>query len=224
MSVHVSKSLVLSAFAAAALVAQPALAGGIGFWGGQMDTDTFGKGVVGGGQLELDAAPWVSLLVRGGYASGFDDISLSEAGFVPGVNARRVFDTVGVNLSRAQIEDFAVAPVEGGVLLRLPAIFDVIGIYGGAGAGWYFLPGFDIKSGDRKVSVDSVTDMVGFWALGGVDVGISFFHLFAEAKYVSAKKDGETFDLDWVRGDSGAVRADIDLSGLTVLGGVRFEW
>ena len=209
--------------ALAAAFALQAAAGGIGFWGGSMDTETFGKGFAAGAQVEVGTVPWVSLLLRGGYAGGFDDVTLRDAGFTAGANARKILQRVGADSAAAEMEDFGLVPLEVGLVLRPTALFGVIGVYAGAGAGYYYLPGFDIVDRGAKISTDEASDLFGWWALAGADIGISFFHVFAEAKYTSAKNDDETFDIDW-HGAAGAVRGDIDLTGLTVLGGIRFEW
>ena len=217
-------SALAAAVTFAAIALPTAARAGIGAWGGIVDTETFEKGFAVGGDIEVEALPWVFLRVRGGYEGGFDDLSLSEAGFKPGNTARRVLEDIGMDPEMAKMKDFSVVPVEGGLMLRPPALFGVIGVYGGGGAGWYFLPGFDVSYHGRTVSTDAVTDMVGWWAAAGAEINFPVVKVFAEAKYRSASKDGETFDLDFANGKAGAFRGDVDLTGLTILGGIRLSW
>lgn len=217
-------ALVASALAAAMFAMPTAAHAGLGAWGGVVDTETFERGVAFGGDLEIEALPWIHLRLRGGFEGGFDDLSLSEAGFTAGNNAKRVLADIGVDPSKATLEDFSVVPVEAGLMLRPPALFGVLAIYGGGGAGWYYMPGFDVTYNGRTVSTDSVSNMVGWWAAAGAEIDFPVVKVFAEAKYRSASKDNETFELDFANGKAGAFRGDVDLTGLTVIGGIRFSW
>ncbi len=188
------------------LAAVSARAAGIGAFVGKMDTDTLGKSLVYGAQLDFDFVPSLSLLVRGGYANDFDDYA-----FV-GSSGTLVAD------------DLAIVPVEAGLLLRPPMVFDCLGIYGGGGVGWYGIPGFDVRGGDKTVAeTDDVWDLVGWWVAAGVEVGTESFRVFGEVKYQSAEeKDLELEFKD--RSDMGSLRSDMDLAGVTFLAGVRVAW
>ncbi len=198
----------LAALAAAALLPLSASAAGIGAYGGFMDTELLGESVIVGGQLELDFAPCVSVLVRGGYAGDFDDLSISSAKGAPTIRG----------------EGLELVPVEVGALIRPPEIFGFLGIYGGAGAGWYYVPGFDVKLGDRRLAeTEEVTDLVGWWALVGLEAGVPNFHVFAELKYAAAVEDDLEVEFRNVR-NLGNLSIDMDLTGLAVLVGVRVSW
>ena len=204
------RSLRLSAaLAAAALLLLPApaaRAAGIGAFAGVMDTDLLEDSPVYGGQLEFDFFPCVSLLIRGGYADGFDDLEIKgPAGTL-------------------RAEEISLVPVEAGLLLRPPALFGILGIYAGGGAGWYCLPGFDVYAGKNRIAeTDDVTDLVGWWALGGIELGVPSFRVFGEVKYMGAEKDGIDIEFRDVR-DKGNLKADVDLSGVAFLVGVRVAW
>ncbi len=198
-----------AALAAAALLPLPApasRAAGIGVFAGVRDTDLLEDSPVYGAQLEFDFFPCVSLLVRGGYANDFDDLEISgPAGTL-------------------RAEEISLVPVEAGLLLRPPALFGFLGIYAGAGAGWYGLPGFDVYAGKNRIAeTDDVTDLVGWWALGGIDIGVPSFRVFGEVKYTGADKDGIDIEFRDVR-DKGNLKADVDLSGVTLLVGIRVAW
>lgn len=198
----------LAAAAAAALLPLSASAAGLGAYGGVMDTELLGDSTVFGAQVELDFAPCVSVLVRGGYAGDFDDLSISSEKGVPSVR--------GV--------DLALVPVELGALIRPPELFGFLGIYAGGGAGWYFVPGFDVKSGDRLVAeTEDIDDLIGWWALAGIEAGVPNFHVFAEVKYAHAVDDDLEVDFRNVR-DRGNLSIDMDLTGVSVLVGVRVSW
>ena len=188
------------------LAAVSVRAAGIGAYVGKMDTDALEDSLVYGAQLEFDFFPCVSLLVRGGYAGEFDD-----------------FKFVGSSGTLVS-DDLAIVPVEAGLMLRPPALFGLIGVYAGAGAGWYGIPGFDVLADGRTVAeTDDVTDLVGWWASAGVEIGVPSFCVFGEVKYQSAEeKDLEIEFRD--RRDMGNLRADMDLTGVTLLAGVRFSW
>jgi len=190
----------------ALLVSVQARAAGIGAYAGQMDTKALDESLVYGAQLDFDFIPCVSLLLRGGYANDFDDFS-----FV-GTSGTLVAD------------DLAIVPVEAGLLLRPPMVLGVLGVYAGGGVGWYGIPGFDVKSGGRTVAeTDDITDLVGWWAAAGVEIGVPSFRVFGEVKYQSAEE--KDLDIEFKdRRDIGNLRADMDLAGVTFLAGVRFAW
>ena len=192
-----------AAIAAAALPFS-ASAAGFSVFGGMKDTKTFDSSVEVGGQLEFDFVPCLTLVGRGAWAGDFDDVSLGK-GYVA--------------------HDISVVPVEVGLMLRLPEVCDFLGIYGGAGAGWYYVPGFDVMSGKRLVAeMDDVTDLVGFWACGGLEVGTENFHVFAEAKYTGADKDDIDFKFKKGYQPSGNLSGTVDLSGMTYSAGIRVSW
>lgn len=188
------------------LVSVSARAAGVGAFVGKMDTKALDESLVYGAQLEFDFFPCVSLLVRGGYAGDFDDYK-----FV-GSSGTLVSD------------DLAIIPVEAGLMLRPPALFGLVGVYAGAGAGWYGIPGFDVVADGRTVAeTDDVTDLVGWWAAAGVEIGVPSFHVFGEVKYQDAEED--KLDIEFKdRRDMGNLRADMDLAGVTFLAGIRFDW
>ena len=188
------------------LAAASARAAGAGVWAAKMDTDALGDSLAYGAQLEFDFLPCVSLLLRGGYANDFDE-----------------FKFVGSS-GTLVADDLAIVPVEAGLILRPPPLFGLVGVYAGAGAGWYGIPGFDVKSGRKTVAeTDDVTDLVGWWASAGVEVGVPAFRVFGEVKYQSAEE--KDLDIEFKdRRDIGNLRADMDLAGVTFLAGVRFAW
>ena len=164
------------------LAAVAARAAGIGAYVGKMDTDALDESLVYGAQLEFDFFPCVSLLVRGGYANDFDE-----------------FKFVGSS-GTLVADDLAIVPAEAGLMLRPPPLFGLVGVYAGAGAGWYGIPGFDVKSG-----------------------GVPAFRVFGEVKYQSAEE--KDLDIDFKdRHDIGNLRADMDLTGVTLLAGIRIAW
>lgn len=188
------------------LAAVAARAAGIGAYVGKMDTDALDESLVYGAQLEFDFFPCVSLLVRGGYANDFDE-----------------FKFVGSS-STLVADDLAIVPAEAGLMLRPPALFGLVGLYAGGGAGWYGIPGFDVKSGRKVVAeTDDVTDLVGWWASAGVEIGVPSFRVFGEVKYQSAEE--KDLDIDFKdRRDMGSLRADMDLTGVMLLAGIRIAW
>ena len=188
------------------LAAGAARAAGIGAYVGKMDTDALGDGAVYGAPLEFDFFPCVSLLVRGGSANGFDE-----------------FKFVGSS-GTLVADELAIVPAEAGLMLRPPPLFGLVGVYAGAGAGWYGIPGFDVKSGRKTVAeTDDVTDLVGWWASAGLEIGVPSFRVFGEVKYQSAEE--KDLDIDFKdRHDLGNLRADMDLTGVTLLAGIRIAW
>lgn len=198
----------ISAFAAAAVAvaALPlgAAAAGFSAFAGFKDTETFDSSVEFGGQLEFDFVPCLTLVGRGAWAGDFDDVSLGR-GFAA--------------------HDLSVVPVEVGLLVRPPQLFGFLGIYGGGGAGWYYVPGFDVLSGKKLVAeTEETTDLVGFWAGGGLEVGTENFHVFAEAKYTGAKKNDVDFKFKDGHDPHGRLSGTVDLSGMTYSAGIRVSW
>ena len=193
--------LLLSLLAAASV-----RAAGIGAYAGKMDTDALGESLVYGAQLEFDFFPCVSLLVRGGYAADFDDY--------------RFVGSSGTLVA----DELSIVPAEAGLMLRPPPLFGLIGVYAGAGAGWYGIPGFDVRADGRTVAeTDDVTDLVGWWASAGVEIGVPAFRVFGEVKYQSAEE--KDLDIEFRdRADMGNLSADMDLTGVTLLAGVRIAW
>ena len=189
------------------LVSVSARAAGAGAFVGKMDTDALGDSLVYGAQLEFDFFPTVSLLVRGGYASDFDE-----------------FKFVGTS-GTLVADDISIVPVEVGLMFRpMELAFSEFGIYAGGGAGWYGIPGFDVRNGRTVVAeTDDVTDLVGWWVAAGVEVGTAVFHLFGEVKYQRAEE--KDLDIEFRdRRDIGNLRADMDLAGEERHAGVRFAW
>ena len=189
------------------LAAVSARAAGAGVWAAKMDTDALGDSLVYGAQLEFDFFPSVSLLVRGGYASDFDE-----------------YKFVGSS-GTLVAEDLTIVPVEVGLMFRpMELAFNEFGVYVGGGAGWYGIPGFDVRS-DRAVvaETDDVTDLLGWWVAAGVEFGTTGIHLFGEVKYQCAEE--KDLDIEFKnRADMGNLRADMELTGVTFLAGIRFDW
>ncbi len=189
------------------LAAVSARAAGAGAYVGKMDTDALGDSLVYGAQLEFDFFPSVSLLVRGGYASDFDE-----------------YKFVGSS-GTLVAEDLTIVPVEVGLMFRpMELAFNEFGVYVGGGAGWYGIPGFDVRS-DRAVvaETDDVTDLLGWWVAAGVEFGTTGIHLFGEVKYQCAEE--KDLDIEFKnRADMGNLRADMELTGVTFLAGIRFDW
>ena len=190
----------------ALLASVSARAAGIGAYVGKMDTKALDESLVYGAQLDFDFVPCLSLLVRGGYANDFDDY--------------RFVGSSGTLVA----DDLAIVPVEAGLLLRPPMLFGILGVYAGGGVGWYGIPGFDVRSGGKVVAeTDDVTDLVGWWASAGLEIGVPSFRVFGEVKYQSAEE--KDLDIEFRdRRDMGSLRADMDLKGVTLLAGVRFAW
>ena len=200
-----AKPILAAALAAALSLPAVSSAAGLGAFVGFRDTETLDSSVEFGGQIEFDFVPCLTLIGRAAYAGDFDDIELAGGGF--------------------KASDVALVPAEVGLMLRPPELFGFLGIYAGAGAGWYFLPGFDVVAGDRTLAeTKDVTDLVGYWICGGVEVGVPSFHVFAEARYTHAKKDDVDFDMKEGYGSSGSLSGDIDLSGMTYALGLRVDW
>ena len=152
------------------LAAVSARAAGAGAYVGKMDTDALGDSLVYGAQLEFDFFPSVSLLVRGGYASDFDE-----------------YKFVGSS-GTLVAEDLTIVPVEVGLMFRpMELAFNEFGVYVGGGAGWYGIPGFDVRS-DRAVvaETDDVTDLLGWWVNG--QFPLTFRGLFASIPRVAAPR------------------------------------
>ena len=188
------------------LASVSASAAGVGAYVGKMDTDALDESLVYGAQLEFDFFPCISLLVRGGYANDFDD-----------------FKFVGSS-GTLVADDLAIVPVEAGLMLRPPALFGFLGVYAGAGAGWYGIPGFDVRADGKVVAeTDDVTDLIGWWVAAGVEFGTTGVHLFGEVKYQCAEE--KDLDIEFKdRRDMGNLRADMDLEGVTFLAGIRIAW
>ena len=199
------------AIAMVASLSLPALAGfSIGGFGGIMDTELLGEGVYYGGQIEFGVEP-LSFILRAGCADEFDAFESNDAKYsnVRGITDRIDFDT----------DDFCVIPLEFGALLRFPEIIPMLGIYGGGGVGYYYIPALDIYSGHHRVDeTDPVDDLVGWWACGGVELNLDPLYIFAEAKYVDACDDVE---IGWGHYHT---TTEVDLSGWTALIGVRIGW
>lgn len=209
-----------SSFAAAAAIAafaSTACAGfSIGAFGGKMDTEMLGKGTVFGAQIEAGVEP-VSFILRGSYADDFDELDFSGREFA---NVRRLAHLAGVDLSKAELDEFCIVPIEAGLLLRLPeGILPLVGLYGGGGVGYYYIPAIDIVSNHRRIDeTDPVDDLIGYWFCAGAELDLSPLHIFAEAKYVHACDD---VDVGW---GGHTIKQEIDLTGLTFLIGARIGW
>jgi len=140
-------------------------AGGLGVFGSYWDTKDADSGWGAGAKFQLEVIPNICVEARGTY---FPDFGKSS-GDDPKLN---------------------VIPAEADAIIKFP-ISDMLVPYVGGGAGYYM---FDIDNNDSAVDI-SVDDEFGFFALAGVEVGLSKqVSLFAEGKYtwldVTAKASG----------------------------------
>jgi hypothetical protein len=101
------------------------------------------------------------------------------------------FDT-RVSWIRFNDDDINLFPIEATGMLKLGML------YAGAGVGYYNFNGANLKNS------------FGWYALGGIDVGVGSFGIFAEAKWNSLKTDVEN------------VPKSVDAGGMAFNAGVMF--
>ena len=195
------------------------------YWG-TMDTELLGKGDLVGGSFEFAPLPFVSLQLRGGYADGFDEFNI-KAPSSAGLSAEAAFvnDQVFGQLSKAgklELKDFSVVPIEIGLIGRV-SLFGFFGVYAGAGYGYYIIPALEIGESSGFEFSKDIKDISGYWGLVGVEVGIPSLKAFAEVKYSKIVADNIELEMEYA-GYSGNLVADIDLSGITCMIGVRLQW
>jgi hypothetical protein len=109
------------------------------------------------------------------------------------------FDT-RISWIRFSDDDINLFPMEATGMLKLGML------YGGAGVGYYIFNGANLKNS------------FGWYALGGIDIGVKSFGIFAEAKWNSLSADPETADPD----AGNAAPASVDAGGIAVNLGVMF--
>jgi hypothetical protein len=216
----------LAIIAAAALAPMSARASALSAYWGSMDTELFGKGDLVGGSLEFSPVPFMSIQLRGGYADGFDEFNIKTPP-IAGMSSEeaRISNLVFSQLdkaSRMELKDFSIVPLEIGLIGRI-SMLGFFGVYGGGGYGYYVVPAFEVSNGSNSDYRKSLDDISGYWGLVGVEAGLPNLKLFAEAKFSKIKADDVEIELEYA-GYKGNIVADIDLSGVTYLVGVRLQW
>ena len=177
---------------------------------GSMDTEMLGAGDIVGGALEFSPIPFFSLQLRGGYADQFEGTEAFASDIMPQIRTTLEFD------------DFSVVPLELGIIGRFP-VAPFISVYGGGGWGYYVIPTFEaVAANDFSVSED-IDDISGWWWLAGAEAGLHPIYVFVEAKYTHIVANDYTVDVDYF-GIQGELTADIDLSGMMLLAGIRLKW
>ena len=206
-----TKHFLRTAVAAAALFLLPSSAsafGSIGVDVGAMETESFSSGFSTGVRAELGGDN-LAVFLRLGHADGFDEFDPKDRG------------TYGKAWERHRhADEFSVIPLECGLLLRTP---DLAGfrLYGAGGVGYYFVDFADNKwFGDTRDDVGTF----GWWALGGVEYGFDMLAFYLEAKYTAASEKEDVYLYDWVSHTERRGRVDVDLSGVSILFGVRLAF
>lgn len=214
------KRIVVALVSAAVLLSiQSSARAGVGVYAGGMETETLGTGIVGG--LELTGGGGMfGLTLRIGVAGEFDE-------FEPGGIFNRDKEFVESNRSwsrryrdwrddwRDDTIDFTVIPLEAGFYVSTAGMLPLFDFYAAAGVGYYCLDWGDDNWMGYYVRLE---DVVGFWALGGVEVGVGPVQLFAEVKYLNGDEDQE-FTLN-----DKTEMINLDLSGTSVLVGLRVHF
>ena len=70
---------------------------------------------------------------------------------------------------------------------------------------------------------EDIDDISGWWWLVGAEAGLHPIYGFVEAKYTHIVANDYTVDVDYF-GIQGELTADIDLSGMMLLAGIRLKW
>jgi hypothetical protein len=120
-------------------------------------------------------------------------------------------DVLGLELRGSYFDEdlVTIIPADVGLVLHLPLGDTPVGIYGMAGASWYFL---DADNFD-------VDDKVGWYAGGGLKVALgNGIALFAEAQYRSLEYSAADDDIDELDEN------DVEFSAMTYNGGLLFEF
>ena len=209
-----------------ALAPSSVRADGAGVYWGTMNTQLFGKGKVVGGIYEISPVPLLALQLRGGYARGFDKFNIKPPP-ADGLNAHELaLNNMlfgGLNgANRAQMKNFTVVPIEVGVIGRT-SVLGFAGVYAGVGYGYYIVPAFTVSSRSGIDHVKNVKDISGWWGLIGVEGGMPNVKLFAEMKYSRAISRDIDIELEYM-GYKGSFNADINLSGVSYMIGVKLSW
>lgn len=210
------KRIVL-ALAAASLLLVPSFANaGIGVFAGGMDAEDLGTGLTGG--LEVSGGTdMFGIMLRFGIAGEFDE-------FEPGGKFNRDEKLVESHRSwsrryrdwrddwRDDTIDFTIIPLEAGVYVSTAGMMPLFNFYAAAGVGYYYL---DWGDDDWMGYYVKLEDVIGLWALGGVELSLGPVQLFAEVKYISGDED-QKFVLN-----NKTEKINLDLSGTSVLVGMR---
>ncbi len=206
--------------------ASTASADSLGAYVGTMDTQLLGSGEIVGGIFEFEPLPFVAIQIRGGYANSFGKLDLGNINYdnLPS-STRWITEALLRNLNSAgevELEDFCVIPLEIGLVGKL-SLFGFAGVYAGGGVGYYVVPAFDIASEGGFSTSENIDDISGYWGLVGVEAGLPNLCIFAEAKYTHIIEEDLDIDVEYA-GYSGTLTADVDLSGMSFLAGVRLKW
>ncbi len=210
------KRYVLALAAAACLLIPSFARAGIGLYAGGMETESLGTGIVGGVEL-TGGSDMFGLILRIGAAGEFDE-------FEPGGVFNRDEKFVERHRSwsrryrdwrddwRDDTIDFTVVPMEAGFYLSTAGMLPIVNFYAAAGVGYYYLDWGDDNWMGYYVELE---DVIGWWALGGAEIGVGPLQFFAEVKYFSGDED-QKFNLN---GKTESI--NLDLSGTSVLVGLR---
>lgn len=177
---------------------------------GTMDTEMLGSGEIVGGALELSPIPFFSLQLRGGYADQFEGTEDFASEILPQIR------------TTLEIDEFSVVPLEIGIIGRFP-ITPFLNVYAGGGWGYYVIPTFEAVAAEEFSVSEDIDDISGGWWLVGAEAGLHPIYVFVEAKYTHIVANDYTVDVDY-QGFRGQLTADIDLSGMMMLAGVRLKW
>lgn len=201
-------------------------AGSFGAYMGSMDSKLLGLGEIVGGILELDPVPFVSIQLRGGYASSFDKIDLGTINLDNLPEDSQLFTQqmlAQLDLANQfELEDFCIIPLEIGLIGRMP-ILGFFSAYIGGGVGYYIVPAFNVVSKDGFSVSENIADISGLWGLIGIEAGLPNLCVFAEMKYTQMVKEDLEIQVEY-GGYNGILTADLDLSGMTYLAGIRVKW
>lgn len=170
-----------------------AMAGGLGAYGSYWSTKDADAGFGGGGKLQFMLGDIIGLEIRGSY---FPDLNEEES------------------LFKYELE---VIPAEADLILAIP-LGDLLRVYGGGGAGYYFIDAKIKGQGlDEKVNVD---DQLGWFAVGGLQVQLTeAFALFGEGKYTGIKAKFKGDDVEEITDD-----VDMHLDGFGANVGLLLTW
>lgn len=224
---------IYSTIAAAAIAAiaffatTDAKADSLGAFTGIMQTDVLGDGDIVGGMFEFDILPQVSIQFRGAYADSFEELDdasgmINElSAVIPDLEYWAAY--YNMDPASVELEDFCIIPLELGLIARIPLPANPVTFYAGGGVGYYVIPGFDVIASGGFSAEQDIDNIFGYWGVLGVEAGIPNLCVFAEAKYTDITEDSLDFDVDFL-GYKGTLTADVDLSGMTYLLGVRLKW
>lgn len=193
---------------------------------GTMDTQLVGTGDIVGGIFEVELVPGLAIQLRGGYADSFGQLDLGTVNYdnLP-PETRGITQAILNDLNSAgkvELEDFCIVPLEVGLVGRVPFL-GFVWVYAGGGAGYYVVPAFDFASDGGFSASEDIDYFSGYWGLVGVEAGFPHLCLFAEAKYTKIVQKDIDIDVEYY-GYTGTLTADVDLSGMSFLAGVRIKW